>query len=88
MTLTFPNPARSYDETKRRVRFLGHDGLFQISFFLPIEILTVGLSSRSPTERDYLSAFDSMRNHILEIAQKAYASQRRNMIELDPKSFS
>lgn len=87
MTLTFPNPARNYDETKRCVRFLGHDGLFQINFLLPVEILAVAVSSRTATEGDYLSAFDTMRKRILEIAEKAYAMKRRSMIELDPKSF-
>lgn len=87
MTLSFPNPARSYDESRRRVRFLGHDGLMQIRFFLPVEILAADLSSRTPTEADYLSAFDGMRKRIFEIAQKAYASKHRDMIELDPRSF-
>ena len=27
MTFSFPNPAGSYDDVKRRVRFLGHDTL-------------------------------------------------------------
>lgn len=87
MTLSFPNPSRSYDERRRCVRFVGHDGLMQIRFFLPVEILVEDHSSRTPTERDYLSAFDGMRKRIFEIARKSYESRRRDMIELDPRGF-
>jgi Protein of unknown function (DUF1488) len=87
VTLSFPNPSRSYDESRRRVRFVGHDGLNQIRFFLPVEILAGDLTSRSPTERDFLSAFDGMRKRIFEIAIKAYEARRRDTIELDPRSF-
>ena len=87
MTLSFPNPSRSYDESRHRVRFVGHDGLMQINFFLPVSILADDLSVRLPTETDYLSAFDGMRKDIFEVARKAYESRRRNMIELDQTSF-
>jgi hypothetical protein len=87
LTLSFPNPSRSYDESRRRVGFVGHDGLAQIRFFLPVAILSKDLSARTPTEKDYLSAFDGMRKRIFEIARKAYESRRRDMIELDPRSF-
>ncbi len=87
MSLSFPNPARNYDESRRRVGFVGHDGLAQIRFFLPVEILAEDLASRTPTERDYLAAFDGMRKRIFEVALKAYNSRKSNMIELDPQSF-
>jgi hypothetical protein len=87
MTLSFPNPSRSYDEGRHRVRFVGHDGLMQIRFFLPVSILTDDLSVRIPTETDYLSAFDGMRKRIFEVARKAYESRRRDMIELDHANF-
>jgi hypothetical protein len=87
VTLSFPNPSRSYDESRRRVRFLGHDGMMQIRFFLPVEILAHDLSSRTPSETDYLVAFDGMRKRIFEIARKAYEAKRRDMIELEPSSF-
>lgn len=87
MTLSFPNPSRSYDEIRRRIHFVGHDGLAQIRFFLPVEILADVSSSTSPTEQDYLFAFDGMRKRILEIANTTYKSRGQNMIELDPRSF-
>ena len=87
MTLSVPNPSRSYDESRRRVRFVGHDGLMQIRFFVPVVILAEDLVSRTPTESDYLSAFDGMRKRIFEIARKTYDSRQRDTIELDPRSF-
>lgn len=32
MALAFPNQARSYNETYRRTRFSGHDGMFEVRF--------------------------------------------------------
>ena len=34
MTLSFPNQSRSYDATLRAVRFWGHDGAMEASFFV------------------------------------------------------
>lgn len=87
MTIAFPNPSRSYDERRHSVRFVGHDGLMQIRFFLPVSILADDLSVRMPTEVDYLSAFDGMRKRIFDVARKAYESRRRDMIELDQTNF-
>ncbi len=36
MTLNFPNQSRSLDEEKERVRFWGHDGPMEISFFVEV----------------------------------------------------
>ena len=32
MTLGFPNPSRSFDEVRNAVRFIGHDGMFEVPF--------------------------------------------------------
>ena len=34
MTLAFPNPSRSFDEVRNAVRFIGHDGMFEVPFFI------------------------------------------------------
>ena len=34
MALNFPNPCRSYDATRRAVRFWGHEGAMEASFFI------------------------------------------------------
>ncbi|MDO9417205.1 DUF1488 domain-containing protein [Pararhizobium sp.] len=82
MTLTFPNAARSYDEAGKRVRFLGHDGMFEIRFFVEIEAFAKALSRAAGSEKDYLAAFDALRGKILDAARSAYSSNRKNTIVL------
>lgn len=88
MTISFPNSARSYDETKQRIRFLGHDGMFEIKFFISADALCAEKSRRTSSERDYLEAFDTMRGKILDVAKKVYARHRQATIMLDARDFS
>ncbi|MGL4197283.1 MAG: DUF1488 family protein [Allorhizobium sp.] len=86
MTLSFPNPTRAYDETRGQIRFIGHDGLNQVLFLLPVAAFDrAGTSSRK--ERDYLLAFDRWRERILNAARAAYQSRHRHTIELDISTF-
>ena len=39
MTLSFPNPSRFYDATRRAVRFWGHDSAMEASFFVDADAL-------------------------------------------------
>jgi Protein of unknown function (DUF1488) len=87
MTLSFPNSARSYDETKMRVRFTGYDGMFEVKFFVTADVLSKGLVSRTAAERDYLDAFDKMRPKILDVAKRAYNGKRQAMVLLDLSNF-
>jgi hypothetical protein len=87
MTLSFPNPARSYDETKRRVRFLGHDGMFEVRFFVAAEVLSNNLSGRTAVDEDYLASFDVLRPKILKAAQAAYKAKSAQTIMLDLENF-
>jgi hypothetical protein len=73
MRLTFPNQSRSYDESGRRIRFSGYDGMFEIKFFLEVDALAKASAGRISGEREYLSAFDETRKTILIAAEKAYA---------------
>ena len=45
MTLAFPNPSRSFDEVRNAVRFIGHDGMFQVRF-----LVEAGALEKSGTE--------------------------------------
>lgn len=82
MSLTFPNASRSYDESGRRVRFLGHDGMFQVQLFVDVDVF-----AGANTEAGYLAAFDAKRNGIQAVASKAYAATRRSSYFLTPKDF-
>ncbi|MEK1931025.1 MAG: DUF1488 domain-containing protein [Pararhizobium sp.] len=87
MTLSFPNSARSYDETKMRVRFTGYDGMFEVKFFVTADVLAKGLVLRTAAERDYLDAFDKMRPKILDVAKRAYNGKPQAMVLLDLSNF-
>ena len=40
MSLAFPNPSRSFDEVRNAVRFIGHDGMFEVPFFVEADALS------------------------------------------------
>jgi hypothetical protein len=86
MTLTFPNPSRSFDEARNAVRFLGYDGMFEVRFF--VEAAALGtLGSHTLTEAYCLAAFDAARNSVYKVAQKAYTKGRRNAYVLTVADF-
>ncbi|MCV9965768.1 DUF1488 domain-containing protein [Pararhizobium sp. BT-229] len=87
MTLSFPNNARSYDETQMRVRFTGYDGMFEIKCFVTADVLAKGVAVRAAAERDYLDAFDKMRPRILDVAKRVYNARRQAMVLLDLSNF-
>ncbi len=87
MAISFPNSARSYDEANRRVRFLGHDGMFEVRFFVSADVLAGELSQRTASVDDYLASFDALRPRIQKVAEKAYAKTRNSMIVLNLENF-
>jgi len=87
MALTFPNRSRSYDAAGQRIRFLGYDGMFQISFFIAIEALAKLTSKASTAEADHLALSDAARASIYGVAQKTYARGRKNMHVLTSADF-
>ncbi|AZO28401.1 MULTISPECIES: DUF1488 domain-containing protein [Mesorhizobium] len=90
MTLAFPNPSRSFDEARNAVCFIGHDGMFQIRFFIEVEALAksgVALGGKVSTETACLSAFDALRTSIQDVAGKVYARSRRDSYILTAADF-
>jgi hypothetical protein len=83
MALTFPNASRSYDAAGRRVRFVGYDGMFQVSFFVE----TTAIAKAALNETGYLQAFDAARTSIQDIARKAYTNSHKNMYVLTQADF-
>jgi len=81
MALMFPNHSRSYDATRRAVRFWGHDSAMEWSFFVTED----ALRSVQPTaqgEAGMLQAFDSNRERICAAASRAYSHGRKGSYEL------
>lgn len=83
MSISFPNASRSYDPSRRRVRFWGYDSALEIAFFVDADALVgepAGAdvnSSDGPsperTETAVLQAFDDGLDRIHEVAAAAYA---------------
>lgn len=88
MSLTFPNPSRSYDEAGKRIRFVGHDGMFQISFSVAADALSKAPSGTATSEATYLAAFDTASSSIHDIASRAYARSRKSVYVLTAADFS
>jgi hypothetical protein len=86
MTLAFPNPSRSFDEARNAVLFFGHDGVFEIRFFVEAGALAIS-GTALPTMPRCLSVFDAVRTPILDVAREAYSHGRRNYYTLTAADF-
>lgn len=82
MGLTFPNASRSYDPDHGRIRFVGHDGMFQISFSITTDAISRKRFEGADAERDYLAAFDASRSIVQAVARKAYERTRKSTYAL------
>ncbi len=68
--VTFPNPSRSCDATRRSVHFWGYDRSIESSFFVTWDALKHLQPNLQPDEASLLRAFDRNRKLICEIAAK------------------
>ena len=87
MALSFPNHSRSYDTTRRAVRFWRYDSAMESSFFVTDDALRKLQSAPCLDEADMFEAFDANRNIICSAAAKAYGRERRGSYELGPAEF-
>ncbi len=70
--LNFPNPSRSYDPAKSRVRFWGYDSAIEVSFFVEESALKKLCPKMNNVETEYLDAFDTTIKRIHNAAEKVY----------------
>lgn len=87
MAIGFPNESRHYDEAMHAVRFWGHDGAMEASFFVGEEALTKLQPTMSTDEAGLLSAFDAHRELIYKTAAKVYGRGRKGAYDLLPTDF-
>ena len=85
--LKFPNASRSYDPTRHCVRFWGHDGALEISFFVAEDALLQLTPSAAPGEAALLETFDRNRERIIRTALKVYERRRKSSYELTGSDF-
>jgi hypothetical protein len=77
MALNFPNMSRSYDSTRRAVRFWGYDSAMESSFFVTADALQSLQPGMKLDAASLLRVFDSNRDLICEIAGKIYGRGRK-----------
>ena len=87
MTLNFPNWSRSYDATRRSVRFWGYDGAFEFSFFVEEGALCRVAPSKGRGEAALLKIFDDNRERIFKAASVAYSRRRKGSSTVIIQSF-
>jgi hypothetical protein len=87
MSLSFPNDSRSYDATRRAVRFWGYDSAMETSFFVTYEALKRLQADLMYDEGAALLAFDHHRNAIYAAAAKVYSRGRKGSYELTAAEF-
>lgn len=87
LALNFPNHSRTYDPRGGRVRFWGHDGAFEICFFIEQAALGHITPDAKRDEAGFLKAFDRNRDQILAVAGRLYSRCRRDSYTLLASDF-
>lgn len=85
--IDFPNHSRSYDATRRVVRFWGHDSAIEAAFFISQDALTRIQPGVQLDEPSLLNAFDANRDKICAAAARVYVRGGRGWYDLGPKNF-
>jgi hypothetical protein len=85
--IDFPNHSRSYDHTRRAIRFWGHDSAIEASFFIDDEALTRLQPGVHLDECSLLNAFDTNRDLICAAAAKVYIRGARGSYDLVAANF-
>ena len=83
MAIDFPNRSRSYDTTRRAVRFWGYSRCMESSFYVTADALKQIQPNLRSDPDGLLRAFDSNRERIYAIAAKVYARGPRGSYDLN-----
>jgi len=78
MPLEFPNTSRSFEVSKKRVRFWGYDQAIEITFFVHTETLAKIDPGLGSSEQELLQAFDSAIESIHGVARRTYKRSKRH----------
>ena len=84
--IDFPNHSRSYDQTRRAVRFWGHDSAIEASFYIEEALRRIEPDAR-PDESGFLKVFESNRDLICAAAAKIYLRGSRGSYDLVAAHF-
>ena len=85
--IDFPNQSRSYDVTRRAVRFWGSDSVIEVSFLIDKDALTRIQPAMSLDESGFLRVFDANRDLICAAAAKVYVRGKKGSYDLGAGDF-
>ena len=85
--IDFPNHSRSYDHTRRAVRFWGYDSAIEASFYVNEAALARMQPGVQLDETGFLNAFDANRDRICAAAAKVYVRGTRGSYDLGAANF-
>jgi len=72
VSLSFPNPSRSFEPEGNRVLFWGYDSVIEVSIFVEADALQKLVPTMARTEAGLLEAFDAVRARVEQVASKVY----------------
>ena len=75
--IDFPNPSRSYDETRHGVLFWGYDQALEICFLVEERALSKMGQGTATDEAGILNTFDVNRDRICTVAETIYAKRKK-----------
>ena len=87
VALSFPNVSRSYDATRRAVRFWGYDSAMEASFFVTEDALKRVQPDVALDQIGALRVFDRHRSLIHAAAAKVFARGRKGSYDLVGSDF-
>lgn len=87
MTIHFPNASRSYDASRRTIRFWGHDSAMERSFFITAHALRQLEPNVELEEGALLGVFDTHRDRICQVAARLYARGPRGSYEVGERDI-
>ena len=87
MALNFPNTSRSYDATRRAVRFWGYESAMESSFFVAEDALRRIQPDMRFDDAGALQVFDANRQLIYATAARVYARGRKGSYDLKSDDF-
>jgi hypothetical protein len=74
--LNFPNASRSYDATRRSVRFWGYDGALEVSFFIEEDAVFRIAPETRHNQAAILASFDLNLDRIRKVARNVYSGRK------------
>ncbi len=82
LVIDFPNHSRSYDQTRRAIRFWGYDSALEASFFISEDALRRIQPNSLGDESSFLKVFDLNRDLICAAAARIYVRGSRGSYDL------